>query len=275
MCQSTHVKRRMTLCLSPTQQPQLPPAVAEAALVHFVALCADPLACHPLLSVPLLQVVMCEIDKGVCDTSKQFFADTMATAFNDPRANVIYMDAAKYIAEQSNKFDVIIVDSSDPVGPAETLYTSDFYRNMAQALKKDGIVCTQGESQWQEHHLALMRKVIQDAGGMYPVVDYAYVTIPSYPDGQIGFVIATKMSDPTTLRRPKRAVPADMAAQIRYYNSQIHSAAFVLPTFSAKVLADVRPPQVPAAPAVPVPVLTAVAGAVLGFAAAWLLKSRK
>ena len=89
-----------------------------------------------------------------------------------------------------NEFDVIIVDSSDPVGPAETLYTSDFYRNMSGALRDGGIVCTQGECQWL--HLDLIARVMADARVMYPTVDYAYSCVPTYPDGQIGFIIAKK-----------------------------------------------------------------------------------
>lgn len=64
------------------------------------------------------QAVMCEIDQRVVEVSKQFFGTTMATAFNDSRATVHYMDAAIYMKEHQNEFDVIIVDSSDPVGPA-------------------------------------------------------------------------------------------------------------------------------------------------------------
>lgn len=86
---------------------------------------------------------MCEIDRRVCDVSKKYFADTMATAFNDPRVELLYMDAAVYMAAHKNEFDVIIVDSSDPVGPAETLYTSSFYHNMHSAMRDGGIVCTQ------------------------------------------------------------------------------------------------------------------------------------
>jgi spermidine synthase len=126
----------------------------------------------------------------VVEVSKQFFGSSMATAFGDPRLSLHFMDAAEYMKAHQNEFDVIIVDSSDPVGPAETLYTSDFYRNMHSALRPGGIVCTQGECQWL--HLDLIARVMADAKAMYPTVDYAYSCVPTYPDGQIGFILAAK-----------------------------------------------------------------------------------
>ena len=97
------------------------------------------------------------------------------------------MDAAEYMKAHAGEFDVIIVDSSDPVGPAETLYTSDFYRDMHLALRDGGIVCTQGECQWL--HLPLIKKVMSDASALYPVVDYGYSGVHTYPNGQIGYII--------------------------------------------------------------------------------------
>jgi spermidine synthase len=184
---------------------------------------------------------MCEIDKRVVEVSKQFFGGSTATAFSDPRAEVLYMDAAVYMKGHAAEFDVIIVDSSDPVGPAETLYSSSFYRDMHTALRDGGVVCTQGECQFL--HLELIRRVMEDARGVYPVVDYAYSCVPTYPDGQIGFIIATKTADPTTLRAPKRALTDDMRRSLRYYSEAIHAAAFVLPTFAAAKLEGVRAPQ--------------------------------
>ncbi len=167
----------------------------------------------------------------------------MATAFSDPRCNLLYMDAAAYMKQHIGEFDVIIVDSSDPVGPAETLYTSDFYRDMHAALRVGGIVCTQGECQWL--HLPLIAKVMQDAGELYPVVDYAYSGVPTYPNGQIGYILGCKSArGGAALRRATRPVPADMAKKLRYYSTEVHAAAFTLPAFAQDALSAVRAPQV-------------------------------
>lgn len=190
------------------------------------------------------KIVMCDIDRRVVEVSKKFFPTTMATAFDDPRLELLFQDAAIYMKQHQGFFDVIIVDCSDPVGPAETLYSSDFYRDMYYALRPGGIVCTQGECQWL--HLDLIRRVLGDAKAMYPVVDYSFACVPTYPSGQIGFVMAVKggtkaESDPLFLRTPKRAVPAEMKASLRYYTEAVHKAAFVLPQFAEAKLADVRP----------------------------------
>jgi spermidine synthase len=187
------------------------------------------------------KIVMCEIDERVVEVSKKFFGSTMATAYNDPRLELHFMDAALYMKEHQNFFDVIIVDSSDPVGPAETLYTSDFYRDMWQALRGDGVVCTQGECTWL--HLQLIERVMRDAKGLYPTVDYAYSCVPTYPNGQIGFVLASRNPDALSLREPKRPVPADMASVLRYYTASMHRASFKLPQFAEAGLSKVRPPS--------------------------------
>jgi spermidine synthase len=105
----------------------------------------------------------------------------------------LFMDAAEYMKSHQNEFDVIVVDASDPVGPAETLYTSGFYKDMYSALRDGGIVCTQGECVWL--HLDLIHRVMRDAKALYPVVDYAYTCIPTYPSGQIGFVLVARSND--------------------------------------------------------------------------------
>ena len=78
------------------------------------------------------------------------------------------------------------------IGPAESLYTNSFYNTMKAALKKGGIICTQGECLWL--HLPLIRKVMDNAASLYSSVRYAFTTIPTYPCGQIGFIMAIKDS---------------------------------------------------------------------------------
>ena len=174
------------------------------------------------------------------------------------------MDAAIYMREHKSEFDVIIVDSSDPVGPAETLYTSAFYSDMHAALRAGGVVCTQGECQWL--HLDLIKRVMGDARALYPTVDYAYSCVPTYPNGQIGFIIAAKAGGSAgSLRAPHMPVPADMAKALRYYSAEAHEAAFVLPAFAAKTLEGVRAPQT--AKASPLISVTTVFGVLAGVAA--------
>jgi len=176
------------------------------------------------------------------------------------------MDAAAYMKLHAGEFDVIIVDSSDPVGPAETLYTSDFYRDMHAALRAGGIVCTQGECQWL--HLPLIATVMGDARALYPVVDYAYSGVPTYPSGQIGYILGCKAArGGAALRTPTRPVPADMAKGLRYYSAEVHAAAFALPSFAAAALGHVRAPQAQRAAAPAATALAALAAGLVGGAA--------
>ena len=179
------------------------------------------------------RIVMCEIDEGVVDVAKKYFTASTAVAFDDPRLELLFMDAALFVKDQVDQFDVIIVDSSDPVGPAESLYTNSFYNTMKSALRKGGIICTQGECQWL--HLPLIKRVMSNAATLYSSVRYAYTTIPTYPCGQIGFILAVKECD-DDLSHPNHEIPKEMLPKLRYYSKEIHEASFVLPEFARKEL---------------------------------------
>jgi spermidine synthase len=123
---------------------------------------------------------------------KKFFGKTMATAFEDPRVKLFIDDAARYLREEGagQNYDVIICDSSDPVGPADVLFQPEFFLSMKNALNPaTGVICTQGECQWL--HLDFIEGVIAKVRDLFPSVRYAYTTIPTYPSGQIGFLIAS------------------------------------------------------------------------------------
>jgi len=179
------------------------------------------------------RIVMCDIDGRVIELSKKYFAGSTASAYNDPRLELAVMDAAEFIKAHAKQFDVVIVDSSDPVGPAESLYTSEFYANMKAGLRDGGIICTQGECQWL--HLDLIRRVLDDAKALFGSASYCYTTTPTYPSGQIGFVVAC-LDGALDLKKPNRAVDAAMLKEFKYYSPEIHAASFVLPEFARRKL---------------------------------------
>lgn len=162
------------------------------------------------------------------EVGKVYFRNSLATAFNDPRVKLMFADAAAYLREEgkTQQYDVIICDSSDPVGPADVLFQPEFFNSMKNAVNPtNGIICTQGECIWL--HLDLIARVFGEVKTIFPLVNYAYTTIPTYPSGQIGFMIASQ--DPNAeLAQPKRDPTEDMA--LRYYTKDIHRAAFVLPS---------------------------------------------
>jgi spermidine synthase len=146
----------------------------------------------------------------------------------------LYDDAARYLREEGSqqKYDVIICDSSDPVGPAEALFKPEFFLSMKNALGPNGLICTQGECLWL--HLDLIANVFNQCKEIFPSVRYGYTTIPTYPSGQIGFIVASNdaTSDPSS---PAREIPSDL--QCQYYSKNIHKAAFILPGKVLKYIA--------------------------------------
>ncbi|GAB4823386.1 hypothetical protein N2152v2_010432 [Parachlorella kessleri] len=191
----------------------------------------------------LQEIHIAEIDGMVIDTAKKFFPQ-MAVGFSDPRVSVHVCDGIKFVQEAAeNTYDVIIVDSSDPVGPAEVLYQKPFYDAMYRALKPGGVVCTQAESQW--YHLDIIKSLAAMCRSVFlgGSVQYGFTTIPTYPSGQIGFMICSKKlegEDPLDPREARQPVPAHLEGKgytpLRYYNPEVHRAAFVLPTFARDAL---------------------------------------
>jgi spermidine synthase len=180
-------------------------------------------------------ITICEIDQMVIDCGKKFFP-TMAHAWDDKRVTVVCNDAAKFMEtkEAEGKFDVIVCDSSDPVGPAEALFESPFYLSMNKALKAGGRISTQAESIWNNRELiaGLFRKT----RGIFANVEYATTQIPTYPCGQIGFLMCSKAGGKSdnTCKKPTRSIPDGF--ELDYYSAELHSAAFVLPAFMVKII---------------------------------------
>ena len=111
------------------------------------------------------EVTLCEIDEGFINLSKKYLP-SLACGFEDERVTVKIMDGNVFMANNPGKFDVIITDSSDPIGPASVLFEAPFYRNMYAALAEGGIICTQGECMWL--HKELIRPLM-DEGESYGV----------------------------------------------------------------------------------------------------------
>jgi len=170
----------------------------------------------------------------VINVSKKWLGETMATAFEDPRLTLRIDDAAEYLKGLggAGNYDVIICDSSDPVGPAAVLFELPFFQDMKANLSPTGILCTQGECLWL--HLDLIESVLKQTRSICAHAKYAYTTIPSYPSGQIGFILGT--ADETNEIRCPRSEPTPSMG-LRYYSKAIHEAAFVLPAFAQEKLA--------------------------------------
>ena len=179
---------------------------------------------------PVKQIDFCEIDPEVIAVSKKFLPG-MACGFDDPRVNIHIRDGNAFVRECHQVYDVIIVDSSDPVGPGEALFERPFYENLKQALRPGGVVATQGESFFL--HQECVENLIRITRELFPVRGYANILVPTYPGGHIGVCLG---SLGTELVKPAREIPATVQDRLKYYSRQVHEAAFVLPHFARKMM---------------------------------------
>jgi len=179
--------------------------------------------------------ILCDIDEAVIRLSKKYLP-AMSVGFHHPTVEVYIGDGFEFLRDRKDEFDVIITDSSDPLGPAETLFQKPYFELLHGALREGGVIATQAENQWL--HLPLIASLRNMCLEIFPHVEYAYTTIPTYPSGQIGFLLCCKDKDPArNLKEPLRWWTEEEEEKLcRYYNKAIHKAAFVLPTFAAKAL---------------------------------------
>ncbi|EQB52338.1 Spermidine synthase [Colletotrichum fructicola] len=180
------------------------------------------------------EAILCDIDEAVIRLSKQFLPG-MAVGFDHPKSKTHVGDGFKFLEEYKNTFDVIITDSSDPEGPAESLFQKPYFQLLHDALREGGVITTQGsENQWL--HLSLITKLKKDCKEIFPVAEYAYTTIPTYPSGQIGFMVCTKDANRNVKEPIRKWSPEEEEKLCKYYNADIHKAAFILPNFAKKAL---------------------------------------
>ena len=175
----------------------------------------------------LEEAVVCELDQRVVDISRQqftFFGDPWA----DPRAKLVVQDAFQYLQEQRGSFDVIVSDTTDPIGMAERLFSEEFYGLMWQALTPGGAIATQCEQMYFD--AGLIKEIYTFAGKMAKNPAYYHALIPTYPGGGIGFMY---VSDTPWTEGLKAGFPP---GQNNYINADIHRAAFALPEFFRRQL---------------------------------------
>ena len=161
--------------------------------------------------------------------SKRFLPH-MSRLLADPKVTVFVGDGFKFLAENTSSYDVIITDSSDPVGPAASLFQKPYFQLLHDALTPGGHISTQGECIWL--HAPLIKELKRSTGEIFTVSEYAFTTIPTYPSGQIGFMVCAK-GEKRDLKTPVRKVPNTI-----YYNENVHKAAFILPEFIRSFLED-------------------------------------
>ena len=184
------------------------------------------LAKHP----EIRELDICEIDAEVIRAAQEFLPE-MACGFDDPRVRVNISDGSVFIREKPGCYDLVIVDSTDPGGPGAPLFTADFYADLKKALRPGGVVATQAESPWLLPDV--VRQLIDAARSNFKNVDYAAISVPTYPTGMIGCCVA---SDDHIPESPDGVPDEKMLKKLRYYNDSVHRAAFAKPRFVEELL---------------------------------------
>ena len=175
----------------------------------------------------------CEIDEDVINVCKEFLPD-LACGFDDSRVNVHIADGNDFVQAEKNRYDIIIVDSSDPIGPGQALFELPFYQNLKTALKPNGIIATQGESFFI--HKQCVINLMKMTKALFPVQAYSYFLVPTYPGGHIGVCLGSLGPQ---LKKPYRSVTENFQKQLKYYTPQIHEASFVMPYFATKMFESI------------------------------------
>lgn len=176
-----------------------------------------------------------EIDQMVVDVCKAFLPHT-AGGFSDPRLTVYYQDGLKYVRRCENKYDLIIVDSTDPFGPGEGLFTKEFYGNCYKALKADGIMVNEQESPFYRGDAKAMQRAHARIVKSFPISRIYQAFIPTYPSGQWLFGFASKQYHPLKDLNAEKWNQRNI--ETKYYNTNLHKGAFYLPNYVEKMLKE-------------------------------------
>ncbi len=183
------------------------------------------------------QIDVVEIDEEVVSACRQYLPQT-ACGFDDERIHLFYEDGLKYVRRYEDTYDLILVDSTDPFGPGEGLFTKEFYGNCYKALKAEGIMVNQHESPFYPNDAVAMQRAHKRIVESFPISKVYQAHIPTYPSGHWLFGFASKRYHPLTDQDAARWKALEL--RTRYYNEQLHRGAFALPNYVEEMLEKVE-----------------------------------
>lgn len=169
------------------------------------------------------KAVLVDIDGKVIEYSKQYLPE-IACKLDDPRVEVIVNDGFMHIHDHKNAYDVVLADTTEPMGPAVQLFTRGFYQGIYESLKDDGLFVAQTDNPWFKADL--IQSVNRDVKEVFPLVRVYWANVPTYPSGLWTFTMGSKKHDPLAV--DESAIPE---LDTKYYSPRLHKAAFVLPKF--------------------------------------------
>ncbi|GGA54848.1 polyamine aminopropyltransferase [Kroppenstedtia guangzhouensis] len=175
------------------------------------------------------RVDLVEIDRKVVEVSRKYLPEVAGVGALDPRIHLHYEDGTSFIREKESVYDVVVVDSSDPVGPAAVLFELPFYRDVHRALKADGLMVCQSES--PVFHPGVLSRVHQTLRQLFPVVRTYLATVPTYPGGVWSFTLASKTYDPLREGSGRLQTRGN-----RYVDGNVLEGSFRLPVYVKELL---------------------------------------
>ena len=181
----------------------------------------------------ITQIDMVEIDEQVVKVCKEYLPQT-ACRLEDPRGHIYYEDGLKFVRRVEDTYDLIIVDSTDPFGPGEGLFTKEFYGNCFTALREHGILTNQHESTYYDSYTSMVSRTHRRMRSVFPVAMVYQAHIPTYPSGHWLFGFASKNIHPVYDFKPE--IWEQLGLETKYYNTQLHTGCFALPNTVREVL---------------------------------------
>lgn len=183
------------------------------------------------------KIDLVEQDETIVRACKKFIPQT-AACLDSPRVEIFFDDGLKFVRRCENKYDLIIVDSTDPYGPVEGLFTREFYGNCCNALNDYGIMVNQHENPYYKKDAEAMQRAHKRILSSFPISRVYQVHIPTYPSGHWLFGFASKKFYPTADIDFKKW--QNLNLQTKYYNTKVHRGAFYLPTYVEQLLLEVE-----------------------------------
>lgn len=183
------------------------------------------------------RIDLVEIDERVIWACKEYLPFT-ASCLEHEKVNIYCEDGLRYVRATDLKYDIIIVDSTDPFGPGEGLFTKEFYGNCFKALQEDGILVNQHESPFYAKDAEAMQRAHKRIVESFAESRVYQAHIPSYPSGHWLFGFSSKQYHPIKDFHPKRW--KELKIKTHYYNTQLHVGSFALPNYVEEMLKDVE-----------------------------------
>jgi spermidine synthase len=177
------------------------------------------------------KVVLCEIDGMVIDVCKKYLP-TIACELDNPKCEILVEDAIEYIKDKKDMFDIVLIDSTDPMGPGEGLFTDEFYTNVKKSLKAGGIMVAQSESPFAQADS--VQKMYKQLNKVFPICSTYTSNIPTYPGGYWAWAYCSVDVEPLSYIDERRC--SEITKTCKVYNKEYHLARFALPNFLKKLV---------------------------------------